>query len=337
MTFSNPVVGGTTLVRPAVRSPNYIAGSQGWSVNQDGSAEFNDLTLRGTFVGTDWIQNDNGLFFYSGTPGAGNLVGSWAQADGTDAFGNTYLAGITVTGPNGTVQMSPDDGALTLTSPDGVQMFLEDGAIAFAWPGHASNASVNLDAVHGGLTISSGTLGPNDKTPQVKVKPSSGVPVTGQTDTFPRSSTTSQDGTFVAHHYVSGSVVKCSTDGTTAEKLQTPAYGTNWTDSSTFNGSTGYAPLRFRRDAEDNVVIAGAFKAGSTAPANPVFTLPVGFRPQAGVYPVVVQRNNGGTLSMGTAYVNTNGNFDLFASAGMGIAAGNEYTVTGFFPLGNNA
>lgn len=46
--FSNPIVGGTTLIRPAVKSPNYVAGSAGWSINQDGSAEFNNVTIRGT-------------------------------------------------------------------------------------------------------------------------------------------------------------------------------------------------------------------------------------------------------------------------------------------------
>lgn len=48
MTFSNPIVGGTTLIRPAIRTPNFVAGSAGWSINKDGSAEFNDVTVRGS-------------------------------------------------------------------------------------------------------------------------------------------------------------------------------------------------------------------------------------------------------------------------------------------------
>lgn len=52
--FSNPIVGGTVLIRPAIQSPNYAAGSAGWSINQDGSAEFNDVSVRGdVVVGTD--------------------------------------------------------------------------------------------------------------------------------------------------------------------------------------------------------------------------------------------------------------------------------------------
>lgn len=50
MTFSNPIVGGTTLIRPAIQSPNYSAGVAGWSINKDGTAEFNNVVIRGTNV-----------------------------------------------------------------------------------------------------------------------------------------------------------------------------------------------------------------------------------------------------------------------------------------------
>lgn len=45
--FSNPVVGGVVLVRPAIRSPNYVAGTSGWSINITGDAEFNNAIIRG--------------------------------------------------------------------------------------------------------------------------------------------------------------------------------------------------------------------------------------------------------------------------------------------------
>lgn len=43
-----------------------------------------------------------GIFIYNGAPSLGNLIGSWAAAAGTDAFGNSYPAGINVT--QGTLQ-----------------------------------------------------------------------------------------------------------------------------------------------------------------------------------------------------------------------------------------
>lgn len=51
MTFQSPVVaGGGALIRNAIHSPNYVAGSAGWSINKDGSAEFSSVTLRGTLT-----------------------------------------------------------------------------------------------------------------------------------------------------------------------------------------------------------------------------------------------------------------------------------------------
>lgn len=47
MPFTNPIVGGTALVRQAINSPNFAAGSAGWSINQNGTAEFNNATVRG--------------------------------------------------------------------------------------------------------------------------------------------------------------------------------------------------------------------------------------------------------------------------------------------------
>lgn len=47
MAFSNPIVGGTTLIREAIHSPNYVAGVSGWTINKDGTAEFADATIRG--------------------------------------------------------------------------------------------------------------------------------------------------------------------------------------------------------------------------------------------------------------------------------------------------
>lgn len=45
--FNNPVVGALNLIRKAIRSPDYQAGVSGWSINQDGSAEFNNAGFRG--------------------------------------------------------------------------------------------------------------------------------------------------------------------------------------------------------------------------------------------------------------------------------------------------
>jgi hypothetical protein len=85
--------GGGNLIVTSVQSPAYSPGSAGWQIRKDGSAEFNNLSIRGTFNGTDFILNSSGAFFYSPSEGAGNLVASIAPAAGLDQFNNNYLAG----------------------------------------------------------------------------------------------------------------------------------------------------------------------------------------------------------------------------------------------------
>jgi len=95
VTFRSSILGGINLIRAAIRSPNYAPGVSGWSINQDGSAEFNNITIRGgTVVGGTAL-------YYSGTPAAGNLVASISATSGTDPYGNAYVAGVASYAPGG--------------------------------------------------------------------------------------------------------------------------------------------------------------------------------------------------------------------------------------------
>lgn len=53
MGFRNPILGGTELVRDAIQSSDYVAGVSGWTINRDGSSEFNDGTFRGQLLVTN--------------------------------------------------------------------------------------------------------------------------------------------------------------------------------------------------------------------------------------------------------------------------------------------
>lgn len=120
MGFQNPIVGGTALRIPAIQSPNYNPGVLGWIIKQNGDAEFNNLTIRGQFNGNDFIINSDGIFIYSGTPAAGNLIGSWTAASGTDAFGNAYQAGLTLYSSQGTINFTDSGGDVIATWTDTV-------------------------------------------------------------------------------------------------------------------------------------------------------------------------------------------------------------------------
>lgn len=54
-TFTDSVVGNDDkLVRNAIRSTNYVAGSAGWKISKDGTAEFSDVTVRGDVVASSF-------------------------------------------------------------------------------------------------------------------------------------------------------------------------------------------------------------------------------------------------------------------------------------------
>lgn len=87
--FNNSILGGVgALIRQYIQSPNYVAGTSGWTINRDGSAEFNAGTFRGN------ITTSGDVLLYSPAPGAGTLKFAFSAAGGADAYGNTYPAGI---------------------------------------------------------------------------------------------------------------------------------------------------------------------------------------------------------------------------------------------------
>lgn len=89
--FSNSILGGMSkLIRAAIQSPNFVHGSTGWSINKNGTAEFNNIIIRnGTVISGVF------LLYSSATPALGNLVVSFAPiAGGTDTVGNVYPQGF---------------------------------------------------------------------------------------------------------------------------------------------------------------------------------------------------------------------------------------------------
>jgi hypothetical protein len=139
----NPVVGGVALRRPAVQSPNYVAGSTGWSINADGSAEFSNAIIRGTIFGSNVELNANGAFFYAGAPGLGTLVLSLANSDGTDEYGNGYLAGVTV--------YDPTTGLIVQLIEGGVQMI--SNLDSFLLQANPTTDELDITCTNGAMTL----------------------------------------------------------------------------------------------------------------------------------------------------------------------------------------
>ena len=180
--FNNPIIGGSgKLVYPQIESPNFVDSVSGWQIAKDGSAEFNNLEVRGTFLGADYIINSAGAFFYSGTPAAGNLIVSIASTGGTDQFGNTYDAGITSYNP-ALFFANLFDGSLALGSLNPSSLVANAGGVAFE-DATAAGAQPNVEIFSPTTTLGGGISGvwilgeSNDTTKpsQVVVNQSTGV------------------------------------------------------------------------------------------------------------------------------------------------------------------
>jgi hypothetical protein len=183
----DPVVGSTVLRRPAIQSPNFVTTVSGWTINADGSAEFNNLSIRGTFNGTDFIINSSGAFFYSGTPASGNLISSVTNSAGTDSFGNNYLAG----------PASYDNSSQIATALNAGFVAFYGGSLAGGW----SALSEVAGDVAGNLQVNAGG--------QLQLVGSGGVTINGsnQTSTATGNPPTSgpNGGVFAGHtHFFAG-------------------------------------------------------------------------------------------------------------------------------------
>lgn len=336
MAFSNPITGGQgALIRPAIKSPDYDPGVSGWSINRDGSAEFNNLTVRGTFNGTDYVVSEDGIFFYDGTPAAGNMTGSWAPMNGIDPYGNAYIAGLTLYSSVGNVFLGGLDGVITSTGSSGSVINVEDGQISL-YNGVDTNTALivqNLDRLHGSLYLAGGSRGNPDEKAAFGVVTSYGAPVAGSQDTYPRTSTSAYSEAVVAHHYVSGAVIRSDLSGNTGETWHTPTMGTGWATGP--GGSGSYPPLKYRLDAEDNCHIFGCFHTTSTSPGSPIASgFPaVNMTPLGGVAVIGgLVRFQGAVGTLGT-YLNSAGEF-RFANS-LTYAVNDTFMVDCKVPLGN--
>jgi hypothetical protein len=317
MGFSNPVVGGTALRIPAIQSPNFQTGVAGWIIRIDGSAEFNNLTIRGTFNGNNFILNSDGLFIYSGTPANGNLIASIAPVGGTDGFGNTYLQGIVSYTGGAFAALAAGNLLLGLTANGyptaGLVGLSGTDAVFASSPTSVSNTEAATWELVDGLT---------SVTPQS----AAGYP---HLDVGASSAGTTG--------WINGAWVRSTVSAgtSTAETWHNPSYNANWSGTTTFGTiSGGLRTLQYRKDAEDNLWLNGTFTAAAGAGSS-VFQLPAGYRPVVnGAFPVAFI-SSGGTAGNAWMYVSAAGNLNINSQLGSAVTTGTAYYVNGKIPLGN--
>jgi hypothetical protein len=116
--FSNPIVGGNAvLIRPAIQSPNFVAGSTGWIIRADGTAEFSGVVMRGDLhiqanIGVGIVHGiffDDGVthvtqpYLAEGQPGLGTV---WTLDLAGPDDGNGAQSGLEIWGDTSTVGSS---------------------------------------------------------------------------------------------------------------------------------------------------------------------------------------------------------------------------------------
>lgn len=284
--FGNPIAGGGgSLIRPSLHSPDFATGSTGWSINKDGTAEFNGVTIRGTIIlgngTTNTIILDNvrdAIFVYDN---AGKLTDSISPSSGIDAFGNAYTAGIvSYLSTNLSVFSKLIAGNLFLTTGDvgdkGFKIFSTgaDGGggtgpsadqpfVAFVSPTNAGSPTPITSQIE-----MIGEDAPQARSPMIRMR---------------------QAGILTDMDVLIQGTLKYSAPGATnwaetwhrvnATGGAAPAFNVNWANSGGAFGNVSYL-----RTADGCVKLAGVCQyTGAAAAPQTIFTIPAGYRPNRDV------------------------------------------------------
>lgn len=320
--FSNPITGlNGVLIRKQIQSQNFQQGVSGWIIRQDGTAEFNGATFRGTVI----IQSNQAILFYSGIPAHGNLVGSISPIAGTDAFTNNYPKGYFWT--DGTV------GAIitsfnTFLGIDGATLELLSGS-----PNENLAYQVYTQLVPSGAEqIIVGTI----RGPSVTVmKDSVAISFLSSSDagiSFPGAfaefvytqviGTVSSNFTMADYDFggftIEAGTVRATKPGTGTDRTN-PALGEAWNNAAL---GANFAPLggvfgtpRYQKEGINGgrVRLSGAVTLlAAQAQGTAMFNMPVGYRPLTEKRFITANSLNGGAGSQ-TESVNvaTNGNVSI--------------------------
>jgi hypothetical protein len=122
-----------TVVRVVMgpwRSPDFVSGSAGWQIDADGSAEFNDITARGTITATageigGWTIEAGHLYAGSGANRVGLKPGSYpfyagAEAEASAPFRVSKAGEVWATNAHVTGEIDANSGHLGTLDVDGV-------------------------------------------------------------------------------------------------------------------------------------------------------------------------------------------------------------------------
>lgn len=261
------------------------------------------------------------IFIYSS---AGNLIGSLAGMAGTDPAGNAYPVGFT--------EFADVNTNIAFTN-------IFSGIV---YEGFLANRSSTPDYTHISFLGAQSPLTSEYQSPwtagnstvQVLYTAASGssMGVNSPNVAFQANGSVTTDLFMSIIGAIAGGD---STNGIAS--WQTPSYNTNWSATGTFN-TQGVTPLHYRKDAENNLWLYGAFLAGAVLPGTTVFVLPTSYRPLSlfggGNFLLDCSRLSGGAVTVGKLRVDTSGNVVVANVNGLGLAVNDQFFANGRIPLG---
>lgn len=302
--FSDPNTGPNgDLLIPAIQSPNFVSGVQGWQINKSGDAQFNDLEVRGTFVGTEFIINDQGMFLYSGTPATGNLIGSWAVTAGTDGYNNTFPAGFNNVAADNSILMAIVGSIMEIQFKTGNTNVTQPSVLTVQGIGSGTN---EYDQVY----LQSATTDVVGDKVGVYINSGNGDV---SSPLSPNVALLYTDGANGEHPFVEVDVAGATLNGATMVGVE-PGTGTGapntavpetWHDMALITpfvaatGASNYATPRYRVEPNGNgkvVTLSGAVTTPSATTAGmSVWQYPTGYQPSSSQQFLVSAETSGGT------------------------------------------
>jgi hypothetical protein len=240
-----------------------------------------------TFEGTDFILNSAGGFWYSSTPGLGNLFVNITSQGGTDGLGNTYPAGLFLYGPTGSVIGMIDNGsqAALIIGPAGSAHVTEISTI-FSFSANSGAANEQI-----WLVLTSGKEnGLADAAIQLVSESNDG--------TLPPSMIFEFGGAPAVTLRQTGFV---SSDG--------------WHSASLINGwgssGGGVGGLFYQRTVDNQVRVIGDIVNLSVTGNSTCFTLPPGYAPSRNSNHPAAWNNTASTQQPPWVFIDTSGNIQI--------------------------
>lgn len=334
--FTQPLATASgKLIYSALQSPDYAANLTGWTINKDGSAQFNNLTVTGGTI-------QQGLYlFYGGVPANGNLVMSIAASAGTDSFGNAYKAGVTVYDTLGDYIEETFGAQVGWTfhlNGIGTDGFFN---LSTSGTGAAQQPMINVFPPAGnangapGLSLVSESAD-GSKTGYVWFDNSDEIRVSGQTGSSV--SFTLNDGTHI-YGVIQFGVTGFSGIGSltankpgsssppVAETWHTPAVGAGWATGS----ADGLAqPVAYRLSPDGTVQVMGAIHSTSVTPSATLWSMPAGY------IPAINQRFSVVEAASGSAFANYAGVTKVTGAVGvltLTTLSGTDYYFDSYYRL----